>query len=35
MGNDEQNQTVVDDTQVVDETNAQSQTEPNAGEQND
>ncbi len=35
MNNDERNQTVVDDTQVVDETNAQSQTESNAGEQND
>lgn len=35
MNNDEQNQNVVDDTQLVDETNAQSQTETNAGEQND
>lgn len=33
--NDEQNQTVVDDTQVVDETNVQNQTENKAGEQND
>ncbi|MCQ2570288.1 MAG: DUF4355 domain-containing protein [Limosilactobacillus sp.] len=35
MGNDEQTQTVANDTQGIDETNAQSQTEPNAGEQND